>query len=78
MSWAFAIVNNRLAEIFFDTNVCRKKKHSKVWGHCYVSGSEYKTKQEQKWIASDTKKYRFAYRDKKYRRIHQLVVEAKK
>ncbi len=68
MSWAFAIVNNRLAEIFFDTSLRKKKKHSRVWGHCYVNKSEYKTKKEQKWIVDDTKKYRFVYRNKKYRR----------
>ena len=75
--WAFAIVNNRLAEISFDTNVRRKKKHSIVWGHCYVDKSEYNTKQEQKWINDDTKKYQFVYRNKKYKRIHRLVAGGK-
>ena len=66
MSWCFAIVNNRLAEIFFDKN---KNGRTKIEGHCYVKKSEYKTKQEQSWIAEDTKKLKVAYRNKKYKLI---------
>ena len=44
---------------------------NKVWGHCYVNRSEYKTKKEQKWIDNDTKKYQFAYQNKKYRRKNE-------
>ena len=40
--WCFAIVNNKLAEIFFEND--DKKKKSVVWAHCYVERSEYKTK----------------------------------
>ncbi len=62
MSWTFAIVNNRLAEVFFD-----KEKDKIVFrGHCYVERREYKTKQEQKMIKDDTDKYRFTYRNGKY------------
>jgi len=70
-SWSFAIINNRLAEFHFEA----KKKKMVIMGHCYVNKSEYKTKQEQKWITNDTKKYQFAYRNKKYRRIHQFADE---
>lgn len=58
--WCFAIVNGRLAEIFYDD---RKR----VCGHCYVNRKDYKTKQEQKWIEQDTKKLRFVWRNKQYR-----------
>ena len=65
MSWCFAIVNNRLAEIYFE----EKGKKTKITGHCYVKKEEYKTKQEQKWIKEDTAKFRFVYRKGKYKRI---------
>lgn len=67
--WALAIINGRLAEFGFDV----KGKKMIVRNHCYVDKSEYKTKKEQKWIVDDTKKYQFVYRNKKYRRIHQLA-----
>ncbi len=60
--WNFAIINNRLAEIYFE-----KKKGKRVpWAHAYVKKSEYKTKREQKMIAADTKQCQFTYRNKKY------------
>jgi len=71
--WAFATINGRLAEFHFEV----KKKKPVILGHCYVDKTEYKTKKEQKWIADDTKKYRFVWRNKKYRRIHQLVVQGR-
>lgn len=58
--WCFAIVNGRLAEIFYDD----KKR---INGHCYVNRKDYKTKKEQKWIEQDTKKLRFVWRNKQYR-----------
>jgi hypothetical protein len=66
MHWSFAIVNNRLAEIFFDKT---KKDGLKIMGHCYVTKEEYTTKQEQGWIKKDCENMRFIYRNKKYRRI---------
>lgn len=63
MGWSFAIVNNKLAEIYFDKN---KKSRAKIRGHCYVKKEEYKTKQEQKWIIKDTKKIRLKYQKRKY------------
>ena len=64
MGWCFAIVNNRLAEIYFDK---KKNGQIKICGHCYVKKEDYKTKQEQRWIARDTKKVRVVYRNKKYK-----------
>jgi hypothetical protein len=64
MPWSFAVVNNRLAEIYFDR---KKNGRIRVLGHCYVRKEEYKTKQEQKWIQEDTKRLRVVYRGKKYR-----------
>jgi hypothetical protein len=64
MSWCFALVNNRLAEIYFREN----EKAPKIWAYSYVSKNEYKTKKEQGWIKEDTAKFRFTYRNRKYRR----------
>ena len=63
MGGSFAIVNNKLAEIFFDKN---KKGKVKIRGHCYVKKEKYKTKKEQKWIVEDTKKVKIKYQKKKY------------
>ena len=62
--WCFAIINNRLSEIFFGRKKGKCKKV--IWAHCYVKRSEYKTKREQKMIVKDTKRCRFTYRNKKY------------
>ena len=63
MSWSFAIVNNRLAEIYFE-----KKKDGPVFiGHCYVEKSEYKTKYENTWIEEDVSRYKFIYRKGEYK-----------
>ncbi|MEK7669596.1 MAG: hypothetical protein AAB350_03375 [Patescibacteria group bacterium] len=61
--WSFAIINNRLTEIFFT----KKRGKLLINGHCYVEKSEYKTKKEQKEIKEDIKKYKFTYRNKIYR-----------
>lgn len=66
MSWCFAIVNGKLAEIYFDK---KKNSQTKIWGHCYIEKRDYKTKQEQKWIKQDTKRVRVVYRNKKYKLI---------
>lgn len=65
MSWCFAIVNGKLAEIYFD----QTKKGLKNIGHCYVKKEDYKTKMEQKYIKEDTAKFRFVYRKGKYKRV---------
>ncbi len=53
--WCFAIVNSRLAEIYF------KKKYG-IYGHCYVKREEYNSKREQKMIDKDIKENKFIYR----------------
>ena len=64
MGWRFALVNNRLAEIFF-----KGEKRPRVFTHCYVERSEYKSKQEQGWIDKDTAKCRFSCQKGKYKRL---------
>ncbi|MDP3725500.1 MAG: hypothetical protein Q8R20_03475 [Nanoarchaeota archaeon] len=65
MSWCFAVVNNKLAEIFFDDT----KRKLNIRGHCYVKEEEYTSKKEKKWIEEDVARFRFVYRDKKYKRV---------
>ncbi|MFH1903143.1 MAG: hypothetical protein ABIK20_03700 [Candidatus Omnitrophota bacterium] len=72
MSWCFAIVNNKFAEIYFDR---KKNDQIEIKGHCYPKRDEFKTKTEQKWIAQDTKKFRFVYRNKKYYKKTDLGLE---
>jgi len=62
MYWSFALINNRLAEIHFE----KKNGVIKYFGHALVKKSEYKTKQEQNWIAKDTKRVRLLYKNGKY------------
>lgn len=72
MSWCFAKINNKLAEIYFDET----KKSPKIWGHCYVKKEEYKTKKEREWIKEDTVKFRFEYKNMKYKKLkpdHQKI-----
>lgn len=57
--WQFAIVNGKLAEIFFEGK--------KISGFCYVKASEYATQREQKWIASDTARLQLSCRKKVFR-----------
>ena len=63
MNWCFALVNKRLAEIYFNTTRNGKRK---INGHCYIRKSEFKTKREQKWIRTDTERVRLVYRKGKY------------
>ena len=53
--WCFAIINKRLAEIYFS------EKHG-IWSHCYVKPEKYTTKQEKKWIKEDTERNQFSFR----------------
>ena len=66
MSWNFAIINNRLGEIYY-----RKDKNGKikVQGHCYVKKEDFKTKEELRAIEEDTKKGSIVYRNKKYKLV---------
>lgn len=63
MYWSFGLVNNRLAEVFFE----RQKDKIKFIGHAYVEESEYKTKKEKQWIEKDIAKVKLTYRKGKYK-----------
>lgn len=62
MNWCFAIINNKLAEIFFEKN----KERIKFLGHAYVKEEDYDSIKEKKWIREDTIKTKFTYRKGKY------------
>lgn len=66
MSWCFAKVNNKLAEIYFNK---KKNGKNKIFAHCFVKRKDLKTKEEQKWIIEDTKKIKAIYKNKKYKLI---------
>ena len=66
MTWCFAIINNRLGEIYFDK---KKNGQIKFLGHCYVKKEEFKTKEEQCAIEEDIKKVKIIYKNKKYKLI---------
>ena len=69
--WSFAIVNGKLAEIHFDK---MRGGARKLYGHCYVKKSEYKTRLEQKYIREDTKKMLFSWRNKKYKYLGKAPI----
>ena len=62
MSWCFALVNGRLAELYFE----KRRGKPVILGHAYVQESDFKTIREQRYIAADTKKYRLTYRNRTY------------
>lgn len=63
MGWCFAIINNKLAEIYFE----KRKGRIKFLGHCYVKESEYTLKEEREWIKKDIVKVQLVYRKGTYR-----------
>lgn len=63
MPWCFAIINNRLAEIFYEG---KRLSSMRIYGHAYVNKNEYKTKTEQRWIEKDIEKFKFSYRKGRY------------
>ncbi len=65
MYWSFAIINNKIGEIYFS----RKGRGYKIEGHCYDKREEFSNKEELKVLDEDIKKYRFVYRNKKYKRV---------
>lgn len=76
MPWSFALVNNRLAEIYFEQG---KSGLPEIKGHCYVQEKEFSTKQEKRWIREDTKKYQFSYRKRLYRdKLRNITLKSKK
>jgi len=70
VTWCFAIINGRLAEIYFDR---KKSGKIKFLGHCYIKREDFKTKQEQEWIERDTRRVRLVYRNGKYKLFKQEV-----
>lgn len=63
MNWCFAIINNRLAEIYFE----KYKGSIKFLSHCYVKKADYKLKKEKRWIAEDIMKVKLFYKKGKYK-----------
>jgi hypothetical protein len=63
--WSFAMVNNRLAEVYFD----RKGRGVHFWGHCFVDRDDFKTKKEQKEIEMDTRRVILSYKGGKYFKV---------
>ena len=63
MSWCFAIINKKLAEVYFE----KKNGKIKFIGHCYVEEGEYKSKKEKDWIEKDTSRVILAYRNGSYK-----------
>lgn len=68
--WTFAIVNNKLSEIFFKV----KNGKMSVYAHCYVKEEEYKARWENKAIREDTARYKFTWRKKEYKRIQPKII----
>ena len=63
--WCFAIVNNRLAEIYFERV---RNSNPEILGYCYVRKEDFRTKTEQRQIAKDSEHLKIIYRKKKYYR----------
>ncbi|TSC86402.1 MAG: Uncharacterized protein G01um101416_675 [Microgenomates group bacterium Gr01-1014_16] len=62
MSWSFAIINNKLAEVFFD----KTRNGINFHNHCYVKKSEYTNKEELKQLEKDIQKVRLTYKNHQY------------
>lgn len=54
--WCFALINGRLAEIYF------RRRHG-IYGYCYVDRQSFRTKQEQLDIQHDTARFQFTFRN---------------
>lgn len=66
MNWCFALINGKLAEIYFEP----KKGDPKILGHAYVKKEQYQTKKEQEYISNDTEKFQFSYKNRIYRNMN--------
>lgn len=62
MNWCFGLVNNRLAEIYFE----KKKGAVKYTGHAFVKKSEYTTKRGKEWVTKNTSRIRLIYKNGEY------------
>lgn len=65
MNWCFAIINNKLAEVYFE----REFGKIKYFGHCYINENDYKTKKEKDYIKKDTAHIKLVYGNGSYKRI---------
>lgn len=63
MNWCFAIVNNRLAEVYFE----KFRGRTRFLCHAYVDRGNFKSKKSQMYIKYDTKKFQFTFRSGKYK-----------
>jgi len=54
--WCFALVNGRLAEIYF------RRQHG-IYAYCYVDRQSFRTKRERLDIQHDIARYRFTFRN---------------
>ena len=66
MHWCFAMINGRLAHVFFDVG---KDGNKHIFAHSYIKASELRTRREKEMMKNDVKKTRLSYRNKKYRRL---------
>lgn len=65
MNWCFAIINKKLAEIYFEEN----NGKIKFLSHCYVNESDYRSVKEKAWIQKDTIKTQFIYKKGSYKAL---------
>ena len=64
--WCFALLNSKLAEIYFLKNKAGK---ATIYAHCYVKKEDYTTNKERAWIEKDMSRFRATYRRGKYKII---------
>lgn len=64
--WKFAIINNRLGEIYYNVS---KKGSIKFQGYCYVTAKEAAKmcNEERRCVGIDTQNSKIIYRNKKYK-----------
>lgn len=62
--WCFALLNSKLAEIFFLKN---EDGQATIYAHCHVKKEDYTTKKERAWIEKDISRFRATYRREKYK-----------
>ncbi len=63
--WSFAIINNRLGEIYFT----RKNGKDVIEGHCYLGKNEKFTQSEANAIQHDIQFNQFTYYKHQYHHI---------
>jgi len=68
MNWSYAIINNRIGEIYFNKD---KEGRMELYGHCYVTEEQKSQmcKEERKFMEENIKGGKIIYRNKKYKVI---------